>query len=167
MVWAENILGCGVIYNKNLKVLDLGCGLSRVFTTYKNYTGVDFSDHVINARKKTYFKYKWVHAGLTKIYDIIKDEEFDIVFSFDVLEHIPTDKIDIVFNEISRLNVKQFLFSICTRDSVIRGPEGGTLHPTVKPIDWWLDKLKRNFEVIASSELNKHRTFYVLCRSNV
>ena len=36
---------------------------------------------------------------------------------------------------------KGFIFSICFRDSVFR-IQGQSLHPTVKPLEWWEEKLK-------------------------
>jgi hypothetical protein len=58
----------------------------------------------------------------------------------DVMEHIPPEKVDDVLAEIKRTSENCF-FNICFHDDHFGEKVGETLHLTVKPFLWWLDKL--------------------------
>lgn len=85
------------------KVLDFGCGsgnLAEVFyrNRYKldSYIGLDISDGFINKAKKKFEKVEWVKFFK---HDLVQDEldygnDFDIITSFEVVEHIGKNNID-------------------------------------------------------------------------
>jgi len=70
----------------------------------------------------------------------------DVVTSFDALEHLLPDDVEAVLAEMQRVAVSggggHFIFSICTRASRIT-VDGENLHPTVQPIEWWLEHIAR------------------------
>jgi SAM-dependent methyltransferase len=68
----------------------------------------------------------------------------DVVTSFDALEHLLLEDVDPVLAEMRRVGRPdcRFIFSICTRPSRIT-VDGENLHPTVRPIDWWLERIGR------------------------
>lgn len=68
----------------------------------------------------------------------------DAVSSFDALEHLVPDDVDAVLTEMRRVCRPggRFIFSICTRPSRIT-VDGENLHPTVQPIEWWLEQITR------------------------
>lgn len=68
----------------------------------------------------------------------------DVVTSFDALEHLLPEEVDEVLDEMRRIAVPggRFIFSICTRESKTR-VNGEGLHPTVRPLKWWLDRIGR------------------------
>lgn len=70
----------------------------------------------------------------------VKDKEFHLLTCFDVLEHIGEHDIPGVLKEFKRVS-HAYLFRAATKDSKIK-VLGHSLHPTVKPIDWWVEKLK-------------------------
>jgi SAM-dependent methyltransferase len=65
----------------------------------------------------------------------------DVVTAFDSFEHLLPDEVDEVIAEAARLAKPggRFIATICTRASKF---EPG-LHPTVRPLEWWLSKLAR------------------------
>jgi ubiquinone/menaquinone biosynthesis C-methylase UbiE len=69
----------------------------------------------------------------------IRDKAFDVVTSWDALEHIEPCDIAKVLSECARV-AHRFAFSICYRDSVFRW-QGETLHPTVQPEPWWIEQI--------------------------
>ncbi|MBX3404416.1 MAG: methyltransferase domain-containing protein [Phycisphaeraceae bacterium] len=70
----------------------------------------------------------------------------DVVTSFDALEHLLPEEVDEVLDEMRRIAVRRgggrFVFSICTRESKTK-VNGEGLHPTVRPLKWWLDRIGR------------------------
>ena len=69
------------------------------------------------------------------------DHAFDVVVAFDVLEHLLPDEVDEVLAEFARVSW-HYIFTICHRDS--RGRcHGETLHPTVRPRRWWMERIGR------------------------
>lgn len=75
----------------NEKVLDLGCGNGRLFELFSghniDYTGIDFSEKLIEIAKQKYGNY-------FRVSDILSlpffDGNFDSVWSIAVLHHIPS-----------------------------------------------------------------------------
>lgn len=65
----------------------------------------------------------------------------DVVTSFDALEHLLPEDVDAVLAEMRRVARPRatFVFSICTRPSRTT-VAGEGLHPTVRPLAWWLDR---------------------------
>ena len=70
----------------------------------------------------------------------IVDKDFNLLTAFDVLEHIPEHELQQVFTEFQRVSTF-FLFRIAQKDSR-KKVFGQTLHPTIHPVDWWLEQLK-------------------------
>lgn len=68
----------------------------------------------------------------------------DVVTSFDALEHLLPEDVDAVLAEMRRVGrpCGHFVLSISTRPSRIT-VDGENLHPTVRPIDWWIDRIAR------------------------
>jgi ubiquinone/menaquinone biosynthesis C-methylase UbiE len=70
------------------------------------------------------------------------DKEFDVSFSTDVLEHLPTDKVVDSIKEILRVTKRKSIHVIATWGSTSK--DGEILHKTVREIDWWQDIFKQN-----------------------
>jgi len=66
----------------------------------------------------------------------------DVVTSFDALEHLLPEDVDAVLAEMRRVARRRahFVFSICMRPSRTT-VAGEGLHPTVRPLAWWLDRI--------------------------
>ncbi|HYD00137.1 MAG TPA: class I SAM-dependent methyltransferase [Phycisphaerales bacterium] len=68
----------------------------------------------------------------------------DVVTSFDALEHLLPEDVDPALAEMRCVARPGALFviSVATRPSRIK-VDGEGLHPTVRPLAWWLDRLGR------------------------
>jgi len=73
----------------------------------------------------------------------------DAVTCFDALEHLLPQDVDPALAEMRRVARPRgrFCLSVCTRPSRITAL-GENLHPTVRPINWWLDRIGRVGAVI-------------------
>ncbi len=114
-------------------ILDIGCGWNNFLKDIKQQlpntktVGVDFACPGADVIAD-------VTVGLPFV-----GAEFDLATSFDVLEHLVPDDVNRALNEIHRVS-RKFVFSICYRDSVNRW-KGLTLHPTVRPQEWWIEQI--------------------------
>ncbi len=91
------------LFNENIKILEIGCGAGRLtnYLTQKRFNtiGIDISSALIT---EGCIHYPDAIIFIASGGDMpIKDLTFDIVLSFDVLEHIPD--VDTHINEVRRI----------------------------------------------------------------
>ncbi|MDD5491117.1 MAG: methyltransferase domain-containing protein [bacterium] len=77
--------------DKEARILDVGCGYGRVMyflrsAGYNNVTGIDISPQQIEAARKNGFTRVEKVSAFEYLAD--KEEQFDIIFMIDILEHI-------------------------------------------------------------------------------
>jgi SAM-dependent methyltransferase len=67
---------------------------------------------------------------------------FDAVFCTDVMEHIPPEHVDTVLSNVRRAAGKAAFFGIALFEDHF-GPVliGSPLHLTVRPAEWWIERL--------------------------
>jgi SAM-dependent methyltransferase len=114
-------------------VVDFGCGRNLFIQSLRRIgidgLGIDFAFPEADIPRA-------MHAtGLL-------DGVADVVTSFDALEHLLPEDVDTVLAEMRRVARPRahFVFSICMRPS--RNTVAGEgLHPTVRPLPWWLDRI--------------------------
>jgi len=130
-------------------LLDVGCGRDnefcklcrdkyRIFIGEKELprlVGVDFA-----AKPHKLKNIEFYNARAEEI--PFKDEEFDVVTTFDMLEHILPEDIDIVLDELFRVAKKGVVCTIA-HNQVSRG-----LHNIIEPEEWWEEKLKKYGKII-------------------
>ncbi|MBK9126231.1 MAG: class I SAM-dependent methyltransferase [Phycisphaerales bacterium] len=121
-------------------IVDFGCGRNGLVRDLRRLgidgLGVDFAfpdADLVRPMHKTA-----LHAAVA-----------EVVTSFDALEHLLPEDVDAVLAEMRRVAKPRghFVFSICTRPSKTT-VAGEGLHPTVRPLDWWLDRIGRVATVI-------------------
>ena len=73
----------------------------------------------------------------------LADGVADVVTSFDAMEHLLPEDVPLALAEMRRVGTAggRFVFSISTRDSTWR-VDGETLHPTVRPMSWWVEQIE-------------------------
>ena len=99
--------------------LDVGCGTGNLVKWLRFFgidaQGVEISNDALNiadASVKPYLK----EGDIIKL--DYKDEEFDLVLTFDVLEHVERGKIKMAINESIRVSKKYILHKIYTRENL-------------------------------------------------
>lgn len=149
-----------LISNYNFKtVLDAGCGSGDVvkYLISKGYEakGIELSNSVLKDYANDLYKKRIVQQGsLTKL--PFKDNEFDVVFSSEVLEHINEEDIPLVVSELFRVCKKVIFLTISLRPS----SNFNKYHINLKPRLWWENQflkhgLVKDDEVVKNLQLTK------------
>lgn len=83
----------------------------------------------------------------------------DLVICVDVLEHIPENHIKNTLHIIFFLAKKFVFLTIACYPAKAILPNGKNAHYTVKPPEWWIEKLKhyKNYQVIFDVKINNER----------
>ena len=75
---------------------------------------------------------------------------FDLVTSFDVLEHVERGSIHAVLEEIRQLSRKLVYLQIDLQPAVKRLSSGRNAHILLAPPDWWLSQIAAHFPIQGS-----------------
>jgi len=156
------------IINKNQikTMLDYGCGKGFFYDNSFEIKGLkinslrDYWDAKIDLYDPCYEKNSFIDES--KIYDL--------VISIDVLEHIPTQDIDWVLENIFS-KAKQYVFiNVACYSAFALLPNGENAHINVNDQDWWAEKIlkfKKNLRILklfVSAHLKKmEKEYYSLC----
>ncbi len=114
-------------------LVDVGCGHNNLALSLRKESkmvavGVDFACPTAD-----------VNADAAML--PFKSRQFDMLTAFDMLEHLRPEQVDKTLVEFARVS-SRFCFSISYTDSRTRDANGGTLHPTVRPEDWWMERIR-------------------------
>lgn len=139
-------------------VVDYGCGTGRgslkIHEAGNEVLLIDFTD---NCRDEEALKLPFLQWDLTKPCPVRSDHGF----CTDVMEHIPTEDVSLVVNNIMNSS-KQVFFQISTIDDVMGAAIGAPLHLTVKPHQWWKDLfISLGFDVKLDIEQEIASLFYI------
>lgn len=142
-------------------VLDLGCGTGRaaleLFLQGMQVAMVDIAANCLDPEVRSFVdhppedrkgQFTFTEACAWDLKPALGSKTWDWVFCFDVMEHIPEERVDAVLEEASRHMVLGGFFQICTTHDGFGRRIGETLHLTVKPNEWWLEKLGKHFEIV-------------------
>lgn len=85
----------------------------------------------------------------------------DFAFSADVLEHVPTERIDESLRHIARRTRVGGWFQIATIPDNLGDEVGETLHETVRPPAWWRHKVRQVFCVVGTEVTEREVRIWV------
>lgn len=152
-------------------VLDLGCGTGRAAVLLNgrklNVTMLDFASNCLDGFvRELCEKYPdslaFVRHDLVKWPYPVRRARF--AFCCDVLEHIPEKDAEKALWNVVR-SAKHVFLSISTRPDV--GFSGEPLHLTVKPFEWWAEKLEAmRFNTVWSENVEGGAFFFGTAYAN-
>ncbi len=92
--------------------------------------------------------------------DKIPEGRFDVVTSFDVLEHIPEDELDSVLSEMAAVARDALLIiDIAPAKAILS--DGRNAHVTLHEESWWLERLSAYFPTIRPFKVKRpHRVAF-------
>ncbi len=123
-------------------IIDIGCGngmITNALNQKFDITGVDRSAHALKNVET-----KKIEASAESI--PVKDQSFDMVFSSELLEHLPDEVFQKAITEFKRISKKYLLISVPNRENLnknlIQCPECNYIYnrsyhlKSFKPSDW-------------------------------
>lgn len=126
------------------QVIDFGCGTGRAALALQaqgaRVLGVDLLAEALD--HDALYKLPFIEACL---WDLPPDLSCELGYCTDVMEHIPTEKVDAVFAGIARVCREACFFQIATFPDGFGRRIGETLHETVKPCTWWEGQAQKHF----------------------
>ena len=127
-------------------ILDIGCGRGQfeqeLLKRGKEVSACDISGVVIDKLRAQIPDANFDCASMDDL--PYGDSAFDLVTSFEVLEHIPEDLLDESLSELARVSKGDVVTSVAWHEDLKWGMH---LHVIVKPKEWWMEKLSEYFEV--------------------
>ena len=140
------------------RIADLGCGTGRVVKALED---LGFSSIGIDIAKNAPDEdIEFVCSPLWETLPIV-----DYALCTDVMEHIPTEKIDDTLRSIFESVDEAVYFDIDTVPDMFGEIIGARLHETVQPAEWWEEKLKAVWPVVESRPDDRQAIF--ICRRSV
>lgn len=140
-------------------VADFGCGTGRSTSQFAEWgyraVGVDIAGNALECNVP------FVQAAL---WDADKLPKVDYGFSVDVLEHIPTEKVDDTLAAIHGACAVGCYLNIDTIPDAFGVLIGQTLHETVQPGEWWEDKLRALWPHVERIRPEDKRQAIFVCR---
>lgn len=130
-------------------VIDFGCGTGRAARAFKKrghiVTGIDIAENCLDPGVNILLVNQclWEPIGI----------KAEIGYCTDVMEHIPPEHVDAVLANIAACTERSY-FQIATRKDAMGRLIKDTLHLTVKPADWWEQKLSEHFERVEAYPSN-------------
>lgn len=116
--------------------LDVGTGHGRLMSAWRDEGieawGVDIVDALDDHIRRRHGR--WLIKK--PIWDLARIGTFDVAVAADVLEHLPTEKVDASLkriSEVTRVLIAQ------TAEYPSEDWDGNPLHLTIKPCDWWAE----------------------------
>ena len=129
-------------------VIDFGCGagfaVKELIESGIKARGVDIAPNALE------YEIPFTQACLWLLPDMIADYGY----CCDVMEHIPTEKVDDVLAGIARSVLHGCYFAIDSEPDMKGSLIGAVLHLTVRPAEWWVEQLSKHFATVEFLEPN-------------
>ena len=139
------------------KIIDFGCGTGLILgelAKSHEVLGVDIADNCLKVDVPFKQACLWNPIGVSG----------DMGVSVDVMEHIPTSKVDAVMYEIMQCVPKCFFMACMLPDTETTKKTygvGSPLHLTVRKADWWRAKAKGHGNVTHFSSDTRSAIFVI------
>lgn len=116
-----------IAYSNIFTVLDYGCGKARMWKEER-------LDKLFGVNVTLF------DPGVEE-YASKPEGQFDLVICTDVMEHVPEHLVEDVLEDINQYASKAIFFNISTRPAKKILTDGTNAHATVKPAEWWDERI--------------------------
>lgn len=128
-------------YDDARTALDFGCGNGHAVRAMRaaghEWFGLEYSQAAFDK----YLAEPWFFVGETTQF---ADRQFDLLYSTEVLEHVPPDNVEEVIADLARITDRYMFLTISLRPS----SQNNRFHCTLRPRAWWEERfVAAGFEV--------------------
>ena len=142
--------------NKCKSLLDYGCGKGQLYQE-AHELNEDITSKPIhkfwNIKELTCFD-----PGVEK-FSKVPEGTYDMVIAVDVMEHLPTQDIEWIIDNIMGYANKAVFLNIACYEALKTFDNGVNLHVTVKDPEWWIDILNKVWYANHKKRINVYATF--------
>lgn len=136
-------------------VLDIGCGTGRTAATLLDagfdVMATDIAANCLNGDLKDKLADRFVTAPAWNL--PFDDDQFDVIFCCDVLEHIPTELVEVTLSEMGRVAPWLYAEIASFNRTVGYKKQPLKVHLTVEPIEYWLEQMERvGYEILRAGD---------------
>lgn len=145
-------------------ILDIGCGNGSFLSLCKSKglercAGTDIITLDLGiVKKEENIEYYNIPASELSF----NNNEFDIVTSFECLEHVHEDEVDATLDNMFKFTSNFLCLSIAHRESGEKTKDGRNLHLTVHPWHWWKNKLNKRGTIYSKLSPSDESRSYVI-----
>lgn len=132
----EHLVEIAITYlgMKQGTLIDYGCGTGRATKKFQDLgyaaMGVDFASNCLQTDVPFRNACLWDLPPMSS----------DWAFCSDVMEHIPEEKVEVVFEAIRNRTLKGAFFQVHTANDGFGARVDEVLHLTVRPGEWWKEQ---------------------------
>lgn len=152
---------------KSISILDYGCGLAQ--WTWRNYG--EYSRGVLG-HMGDQIQSIWLYDPAVEPFSEKPpiDYRFDVVTCADVMEHVPEEHVDEVLADMAMYckSDGRMILAISGNEAFKKFSDGENVHCTVKPIDWWEEKIAaHNREYVIIHADNRRQPIQQIAKGNI
>ncbi len=140
-------------YTKNRNILEIGCGYAYFYdhSDADEYTGLEYSQQAIDTISQRSIAGLKLHKEDIEKHTVNNSDKYDVVCSFQVLEHVP-DPISFIESSLACCKIGGYLIlSVPAYDSFIRYAKNSILNMPPHHLTHWPDRafkyLEEKYEV--------------------
>lgn len=147
---------------KGQTIIDFGCGTARTAPLLTAASlQVVLIDICVDSLDPEIFletfsskpAYTFFQESLWELSEKVRPADWFICF--DVMEHLPEEKIESALEGFAKRTKLGGAFSIGLCEDLSGKLIGETLHLTIKPASWWLDRIERHFKICKKHVLDE------------
>ena len=129
-------------------LIDFGCGTAIAAIPFLEagfkVSLVDIAENCLNdnIRALTFLSPELITFFLAPLWELPSSlEKSDWIYCIDVLEHLPPERVDKSLREMAKKTKKGGALQVFLLDEEMGRKIGEKLHLTIRPLDWWLEKI--------------------------
>jgi len=121
----------------------------RLCEQYKTQSVLDYGCGKASLSLHLPFTITSYDPAITKFAE--EPEPADVVVCVDVMEHVEEPYVDVVLDHLKQLTRKVMLLHIALIPAKKQLPDGRNAHITLKPVEWWKEKIDTRFSMLSEN----------------